>query len=107
MPGSSHGDTATLDAIKLALRERRTYEHRLPAADQNGAKRIRSLGRRAGRELGWKVRTFLVEPAEGGGTGLVLVVVIESNPLHQQLMDMRADKALRKAFESGLFGPPD
>ena len=100
-------DEVLLERIKEEFRERRTYEQRMPVQDEEGIKRLRSLGRRAGRELGWRVRTFVVDPAAGSSSGLVVLVVTESNPLHEQLMTMRADKALRKAFESWDLGGSD
>ena len=87
--------------IKEQFRERRTYEQWMGAADEEGINSLRSLGRRAGRELGWKVRTFVIEPAEPDGSVLVVLAVTESNPLHEQLMTMRAHKALREAWNRG------
>jgi hypothetical protein len=107
MSSLNESEAALLDQIKDEFRARRTYEQRMPVSDEEGIKRLRSLGRRAGRELGWKVRTFVVDPAEGSSSALVALVVTESNPLHEQLMTMRADKALRKAFESWDLGVSD
>ena len=107
MSSLSESDAVLLDRIKEQFRARRTYEQRMSIADEEGIKRLRSLGRRAGRELGWKVRTFVVDPAEGSSSAMVVLVVTESNPLHEQLTSMRADKALRKAFESWDLGGSD
>lgn len=100
-------DAALLEGIIHEFRERRTYEQRMAVSDEEGITSLRSLGRRAGRELGWKVRTFVVDPTGGDSMALVILVVTESNPLHEQLMTMRADKALRKAFESWDLGGSD
>lgn len=107
MASLGKNDSVLLERIKHEFRERRTYEQRMPFSDEEGIKKVRSLGRRAGRELGWKVRTFVVDPTDGGSSALVVLVVTESNPLHEQLMTMRADKALRKAFESWDLGGSD
>ena len=107
MTSLGKSESVLLERIKYELRERRTFEQRMSVADEDGIKKLRSLGRRAGRELGWKVRTFVVDPTDGGGSALVVLVVTESNPLHEQLMTVRADRALRKAFESWDPGGSD
>lgn len=107
MPDPSDSDALLTERIRREFRARRTYEQRMSVTDEEGIKRLRSLGRRAGRELGWKVRTFVIDPVEGGDSAMVILVVTESNPLHEQLMDTRADKAIRKAFASWTVGGTD
>lgn len=107
MPDPSESDALLTEQIKTEFRARRTYQQRMSVTDEEGIKRLRSLGRRAGRELGWKVRTLVVDPIEGGDSAMVILVVTESNPLHEQLMDIRADKAIQKAFESWELGGTD
>lgn len=99
-------DLRMVEEIKADLKDCRTFERHVPAHDAEGIAHLRSLGRRAGRELGWKVRTLVTDPSEHE-TVLVFVVVVGSNPLHEQLMTMRADKALRQAFESWNLGGSD
>jgi hypothetical protein len=107
MSSLSESEAVLLGRIKEEFRARRTFEHHMSVTDADGIKKLRSLGRRAGRELGWKVRTFVIDPAEGSSSAMVVLVVTESNPLHEELMTMRADKALRKAFKSWDLGGSD
>ena len=59
---------------------------------------VRSIGRRVGRELGWKIKTVRSAVAINGRVRVVIVVK-ESNPLHAQLIRIREEKAMRQAME--------
>lgn len=64
-------------------------------------KRVRALGRKAGRQLGWKIRTYASDPERRDDhRSVVIVYVDESNPLHEELMRMRSEKRMRAAFDS-------
>jgi hypothetical protein len=54
--------------------------------------RIRRAGRRAGRVLGWKVRTFVRDREDGGS--VVGVVVVESTPEDEARLRERGDLLL-------------
>lgn len=69
-----------------------------PEADQ-AAKEFRSYGRRAGRELGWKVRTY-VATVDKGSSIRVGVVIHESTPEHQNELWERGQEMIRKGWEA-------
>lgn len=101
-------DEALLEQIRTDLRDQGQFVRHMPEDDQEGIGRIRSIGRRVGRDLGWKIRTFATDPnAREDRMVVVFVVVVASNPLHEQLMTIRGDKAVRKAFESWNLGGSD
>lgn len=102
-------DDEIVEAIKDALREKASYVIDWPTEDEGEIDCIRKQGRRAARELGWKVRTFQREFDDGSGFTQVIVVVTESSPMHEQLMQARIEKAKRRAMDSlelpgGLYG---
>jgi hypothetical protein len=71
--------------------------------DAEGISKVRSLGRRAGRELGWKVRTFATNPDRRADRRVtVFVVVEESTPLRDELMRIRGQKKNREAMKGWL-----
>jgi hypothetical protein len=95
-------DDQLLEAITAGLREKGQFIQHCDADDLEGINKVRSLGRRVGRNLGWKVRTSAVDlGAQNDGTVVVLVVRVESTPLHQQLLDIRREKVIRGWMESG------
>jgi len=54
---------------------------------------VRSLGRRAGRELGWKISTFATDPDRREDRKvIVLVSVTRSSPLRDELFRIRGLK---------------
>lgn len=54
------------------------------------------------------MRTFATDPTHRDDHKVVVIVAVtDSNPLHQQLMQVRGDKALRRAFESRDLGGQD
>lgn len=85
--------------IKNCLRERGTYvavvDDDTPNADL-AVQAFRSWGRRAGRELGWKVRTGL-SPTEHSTR--IWVAVKESNPIHQASLRQEGRKELIAAVD--------
>lgn len=100
--GSDH--TGRAAAIQRALKESGQYTERIPASDEDAIKELRSLGRRVARDLGWKVRTLVTDGEHrSDGMSVVWIVVIESSPLHQQLMEVRGQNAIRRAFRSGFM----
>ena len=63
----------------------------------NFSERGQALGRRAGQSLGWKVRTVVSDPARRADRSVwVVVAVIESSPLHEELMRVRGMKAFER-----------
>jgi len=104
-PELSPDDIVVLGRITEDLRAKGQFARHFDADDFEGINRVRSLGRRAARDLGWRVRTFATDPTHRDDLKVVVIVaVIESSPLHQQLMHVRGDKAIRKAFESWDLG---
>lgn len=94
-------DRLLLRQITAALRSESQYMAFLDEDDIEGVKRVRSLGRRAGRDLGWKVKTFASDPRKRDDRRIVVIVVVEeSTPLHQELMRVRGDKAIRAAMST-------
>jgi hypothetical protein len=92
-------DHRLLDQIKQALKANAQFAQHLAGGASEDVDKIRSLGRRAGRELGWKVRTFVRRSADRDDhTVRVLVVVEQSSPLHDELIRLRGAKAIRRAF---------
>ncbi|MCH5643965.1 MULTISPECIES: hypothetical protein [unclassified Gordonia (in: high G+C Gram-positive bacteria)] len=81
--------------IEDGLREIGSFDITCPEADVD---RVRSIGRRVGRELGWKIQTVRSAVAVNGMVRVVIVVK-ESNPLHAQLIRIREEKAMRRAME--------
>lgn len=86
------------------LRETAQSVRRFHENDIDEIKQFRALGRRAGRELGWKVRTFQLDPVEPIERDVIVyVAVVDSTPLHQELMRVRGEKAVRKALKSPIW----
>lgn len=57
---------------------------------------VRSLGRKAGRELGWRVRTVESEPAaRSDGKVVVVVAVVVGAPEDEERIRERDDLLLR------------
>lgn len=57
---------------------------------------IRSIGRKAGRHLGWRVRTFQNDPSvRADGLVVVAVVVVESTPAEQARIRERSEFLIR------------
>lgn len=62
---------------------------------------LRSAGRKAGRLLGWKVRTFQTDPDRRvDGKVVVWVVVEESTPLRDQLREVQGRRKMRQALSN-------
>ncbi|MGU3500890.1 hypothetical protein ACLBYA_19005 [Mycobacterium sp. C31M] len=92
-------DRLLFEQIVAELKERSQYDCDFNEEDVEEIAKVRGLGRRAGRSLGWKVRTFQTDPAQRTDRRVrVIVAVTESSPLHEQLMDVRHKKAIRKIF---------
>lgn len=93
-------DRLLMDSMEAGLRSTGQYIIRCPSCDSEQIAKIRSLGRRVGRALGWKVRTFAASrPSDADDTN-VIIVVEESTPLHEQLMRVRGEKAMRRAINN-------
>lgn len=86
-----------LDDIIESLRKTGSYECHVGPHE---VEPTRSLMRKAGRVLGWKVRTH----ARGN---FVVADVIESNPLHQELVRIRLWKHMREVADhmSAVLNP--
>jgi hypothetical protein len=95
-------DKLLLDRVTAALRETDQFDQVFDAADTEGIKKLRTIGRRAGRELGWKIRTLA--HTLNSGHVRVYVVVEESTPLRDELMGIRHRKAARDAINKIHFG---
>lgn len=92
-------DRLYLQQITDSLKSSSQYEAYFDADDKANIEKARAFGRRAARDLGWKVRTFASDStASDNGVVRVIVAVIESSPLHEELMRVRADKAIRRVF---------
>lgn len=92
---SSGEDKLLLDRIIRDLRAVGQYTVVLSGDDTAAIERVRSLGRRAGRELGWRITTFASDPAKrDDGASVVSVCVRDSTPLHRELLRIRGRKAI-------------
>lgn len=102
-------DRLLLDRVTAALREADQFDRVFDADDSDGINKLRAIGRRAGRELGWRVRT-LVSNLDTGRVR-VYIVVEDSTPLRDQLMSIRRGKLIRNAMTQFLaednLGPAD
>lgn len=57
---------------------------------------VRSLGRKAGRYLGWKVRTFQTDPEKRDDRKVVVIVaVVESTPEEHKRIKERGELLIR------------
>jgi hypothetical protein len=98
-------DRLLLERITRALKSDSQYEQYFDAHDSKGIEKVRALGRRAARDLGWKVRTFATDPGKRQDCMVrVVVAVTQSSPLHEELMRVRGAKALRRVFADLNFG---
>ena len=91
-------DRMLLEQITVSLKASGQWDGDFYDHDREQIARVRSLGRRAGRNLGWKIRTFETHPSRDDRIVRVIVVVEESSPIHQELMRIRSDKAVRRVF---------
>jgi len=96
MPPLTGPDRLLFDQVTASLREADHFEQIFESDDLSGVDKLRSIGRRVGRELGWKIRTFASELDTGRVR--VLIVVERSTPLRDQLMDTRRRKSIRGAM---------
>lgn len=96
MPELTGPDRLLLNQVTDALRAADQFERVFDADDTDGVKRLRTIGRRAGRELGWKVRTLT--SILDTGRVRVYIVVEESTPLRDELMSIRRRKLTRRAL---------
>jgi hypothetical protein len=77
---------------------------RADAAAAEQITRLRSAGRKAGRILGWKIRTFVREL--DAGSVVVGVLVIESTPDDAARLRERGDLLIREAMTDNGGDPP-
>lgn len=84
-------DEGILAEMKSCLKDRGQWDMWV---DADEAKRYRSLGRRAGRELGWKIATRALPATNGTGRERVFIILMDSTPLHQQLLRVRGQKQI-------------
>ncbi len=81
MPELTGRDRLLFDQVTASLRETDQFEQIFEADDTTGIDKLRSIGRRVGRELGWKIRTFAT--TLDSGRVRVLIVVERSTPLRE------------------------
>lgn len=85
-----HHDEALLNEIMRELEIDHQYMRFFLPQDSDDIARVRRLGRKAGRTLGWKIRTMQTNPAaRDDGKVVVLVTVIESTPEEEKRMNER------------------
>lgn len=100
-------DRLLLSQIKAALKRDGQFVIHIDGDETPAIEKVRALGRRAGRELGWKVRTHATDPSRReDGQSVVYVVVIEASPLREQLAHIRARKAMSRLWEQIAPPPP-
>lgn len=81
-----------LDGIITALKERNEFRCQFDEGDPD-IKLVRTLGRQAARELGWKVTTYASDPEKRDDRRVnVWVVVTESHPLRDEVIHQREMK---------------
>lgn len=86
-------------ATRLEIGEQ--YVEHVSASDHDHIALIRSAGRKAGRLLNWKVRTFQTDPAKReDGKVVVFVVVEESTPEDERRFRANGDLLIRDAMGS-------
>lgn len=91
-------DELMIEQITADLRSRAQFSAVVPGSAKDEIERVRKLARRAARQLGWKVRTFVTAPDHDvDGRCVITVVVTESNPAHEELQRVRVEKAKREA----------
>lgn len=90
-------DRLLFDRIVAALRSTGQYGCDFREADREEIAKVRALGQRAARSLGWKVCTVVSDPARREDRRVwVVVAVVESSPLHEELMRLRGMKAFER-----------
>lgn len=89
-------DRLLLNQVTAALREADQFDRVFDADDTEGVKNLRAIGRRAGGEWGWKVRTLAADLDTGRVR--VYIVVEESTPLRDELMSIRRGKLIRRTL---------
>ena len=89
-------DEQLYSEILRALEIDHQYVAHFDLAQTEPIARTRSLGRKAGRHFGWKVRTFQTDPsARADGLVVVVVAVIESTPAEQTRIEERSEFLIR------------
>lgn len=84
------------ERILLRLELDHQYSAHVNPGNVERIKQIRALGRRAGRELGWKVRTFQTNPERRpDGKVVVGVVVVDSTLEDEERLRERAELIIR------------
>lgn len=100
-------DKLLLARIIRDLRAVGQYTAVLPGDDTESIERVRSLGRRAGRELDWRISTFASDPRKrDDGASVVIACVRDSSPLHQELLRIRGTRAIEQ-WARRILPPPD
>lgn len=82
--------------ILRALEIDHQYVTHLEPAEIERIALVRSLGRKAGRQLGWRVRTFQSDPGRREDRKVVVVVaVVESSPEERARIHERSELLIR------------
>jgi hypothetical protein len=85
--------------MATALETNGQYFDHVDAKDSEHIALIRAAGRKAGRMLGWKVRTFQTDPARRDDKKVVVIVVVEqSTPEDEARFLATGELLLRDAF---------
>ena len=93
-------DRLLFDRIVSALKSDGQYVAHFDEDQVEGIQLVRSLGRRAGRHLRWKVTTLASDPDRSASRRVtVYVVVTEDSPLRRQLGQIRMRKAMERFGE--------
>jgi hypothetical protein len=88
-------DRLLLDRMVALLRKEGECRAVFDEDDTDGVEKFRALGRRAGRQLKWKIRTHATDPSRRDDRRIVVyVLVTEESPLRDQLTQVRMRKAM-------------
>jgi hypothetical protein len=100
MPKVTGQDRLLLEQITAVLKAGDDYRQQFDEDDVEGIKKVRALGRQAGRDLGVKVTTMASDPNKREDRRVnVFVAVREGSPLYEELRRIRGSKQIRAIFD--------
>lgn len=82
-------------AIESALKASGHAELDVLSDDSDRIKLVRSCGRRAAHDNGWRVQTLAANV--GQNTTRIFIMVTSADPMHQRLWDAKRENAMRDA----------